>query len=109
MKKLSGESLSISNENIRVLSKIFPEAVVEGEVNFDILRQLLGDSVVVEQERYSFTWNGKSDALRLSQTPSLETLRPCKEESKNWDTTQNIFIVGDNIEVLKLLHKSFYG
>ena len=109
MKKLSGESLSISNENIRVLSKIFPEAVVEGEVNFDILRQLLGDSVVVEQERYSFTWNGKSDALRLSQTPSLETLRPCKEESKNWDTTQNIYIEGDNLEVLKLLQKSYYG
>lgn len=109
MKKLNGESLSIVDENIRALSKLFPEAVAEGKVNFDILRQLLGDSVVVEQERYSFTWNGKSDALRLSQTPSLGTLRPCKEESKNWDTTQNIYIEGDNLEVLKLLQKSYYG
>lgn len=109
MKKLNGESLSIVDENIRALSKLFPEAVAEGKVNFDILRQLLGDSVEVEQERYSFTWNGKSDAFRLSQTPSLGTLRPCKEESKNWDTTQNLYIEGDNLEVLKLLQKSYYG
>mgnify|MGYP002855675451 CR=1 FL=1 len=87
----------------------FPEAVAEGKVNFDILRQLLCDSGEVEQERYSFTWNGKNDALRLSQTPSLGTLRPCKKESKNWDTTQNLYIEGDNLEVLKLLQKSYYG
>jgi len=109
MKKLSGESLSIINESIRALSKLFPEAIAEGKVNFEILRQLLGDSVDVGQERYSFTWNGKSDALRISQTPSLGTLRPCKEESKNWDMTRNIYIEGDNLEVLKLLQKSYYG
>ena len=109
MKKLSGESLSIINENVQALSRLFPEAVAEGKVNFEILRQLLGDSVDVGQERYSFTWNGKSDALRLSQTPSTGTLRPCKEESKNWDTTRNIYIEGDNLEVLKLLQKSYYG
>lgn len=109
MKKLSGESLSIINENVQALSRLFPEAVAEGKVNFEILRQLLGDSVDVGQERYSFTWNGKSDALRISQTPSLGTLRPCKEESKNWDTTRNIYIEGDNLEVLKLLQKSYYG
>jgi len=60
-------------------------------------------------ERYNFTWNGKGRALRLSQTPSLGTLRPCKEESKDWDTTQNLYIEGDNLEVLKLLQKSYYG
>ena len=109
MKKLNGESLSLVDENIRALSKLFPEAVAECKVNFDMLRQLLGDSFEVEQERYSFTWNGKNDALRLSQTPSLGTLRPCKEESKNWNTTQNLYIEGDNLEVLKLLPKSYYG
>ena len=109
MRKLSGESLSIVNENIRALSKLFPEVVTEGKVNFDILRQLLGDSVDGGQERYSFTWNGKSDARRLAQTASLGTLRPCKEESKDWDTTQNLYIEGDNLEVLKLLQKSYYG
>ena len=109
MKKLNGESLSLVDENIRALSKLFPEAVAEGKANFDILRQLLGDSFEVEQERYSFTWNGKNDAFRLSQTPSLGTLRPCKEESKNWNTTQNLYIEGDNLEVLKLLQKSYYG
>lgn len=109
MKKLSGESLSIINENIQALSRLFPEAVAEGKVNFDVLRQLLGDSVDVGQERYSFTWNGKSDALHISQTSSLGTLRPCKEESKNWDMTRNIYIEGDNLEVLKLLQKSYYG
>lgn len=109
MKKLSGESLSIINENVQALSRLFPEAVAEGKVNFEILRQLLDDSVDVGQERYSFTWNGKSDALRISQTPSLGTLRPCREESKKWDTTRNIYIEGDNLEVLKLLQKSYYG
>lgn len=109
MKKLSGESLSIINENVQALSRLFPEAVAEGKVNFEILRQLLGNSVDVGQERYSFTWNGKSDALHISQTSSLGTLRPCKEESKNWDMTRNIYIEGDNLEVLKLLQKSYYG
>ena len=62
-----------------------------------------------EQERYSFKWNGKGKALRLSQTPSMGTLRPCKEESKDWDNTENLYIEGDNLEVLKLLQKSYYG
>lgn len=109
MKKLNGESLNIINENIRALARLFPEAVAEGKVDFEILRQLLGDSVETEREHYSFIWNGKSDARRLSQTSSLGTLRPCKEQSKNWDTTQNLYIEGDNLEVLKLLQKSYYG
>lgn len=109
MKKLTGESLNITKENIAAMRQLFPEAFEEGKIDFSVLRQLLGDFVDDEEERYSFKWNGKGKALRLSQTPSLGTLRPCKEESKNWDTTQNLYIEGDNLEVLKLLQKSYYG
>lgn len=73
------------------------------------LRQVLGDYVDDNKERYNFTWNGKGQALRLAQTPSSGTLRPCQDESKNWDTTQNLYIEGDNLEVLKLLQKSYHG
>lgn len=109
MKRLTGESLNITEENLRALEQLFPEAFEEGKIDFAVLRQLLGDFVDDEEERYSFKWNGKGRALRLSQTPSLGTLRPCKEESKDWDTTQNLYIEGDNLEVLKLLQKSYYG
>ena len=109
MTTLDGKSLDIEAENIEKLRQIFPEAFEEGKIDFDKLRQLLGDYVDDEEERYRFTWNGKGRALRLSQTPSLGTLRPCKEESKDWDTTQNLYIEGDNLEVLKLLQKSYYG
>ena len=108
MKKLTGESLNITEENMKALEQLFPEAFEEGKIDFAVLRQLLGDFVDDEEERYSFKWNGKGKALRLSQTPSLGTLRPCKEESKDWDTTQNLYIEGDNLEVLKLLTKSYY-
>ena len=106
---LTGESLNITEENIAAMRQLFPEAFTEGKIDFAVLRQLLGDFVDDEEERYSFKWNGKGKALRLSQTPSLGTLRPCKEESKDWDTTQNLYIEGDNLEVLKLLQKSYYG
>jgi len=109
MKNISGESLNITEENIKAMQKLFPEAFEEGKIDFEVLKQLLGDFVDDEEERYSFKWNGKGKALRLSQTPSLGTLRPCKEESKNWDTTENLYIEGDNLEVLKLLQKSYYG
>lgn len=109
MKKLTGESMNITEENLKVMQQLFPEAFEEGKIDFDVLRQLLGDFVDDEQERYSFKWNGKGKALRLSQTPSMGTLRPCKEESKDWDNTENLYIEGDNLEVLKLLQKSYYG
>ena len=109
MTELKGTTLDITEENIKALGQIFPEAVEEGKIDFDVLRQLLGDYVDDAQERYSFKWNGKGQALRISQTPSMGTLRPCKEESKDWDNTQNIYIEGDNLEVLKLLQKSYYG
>ncbi|MBQ7477342.1 MAG: site-specific DNA-methyltransferase [Selenomonadaceae bacterium] len=109
MKKLNGESLNITEENLKALEQLFPEAFEEGKIDFAVLKQLLGDFVDDEEERYSFKWNGKGRALRLSQTPSLGTLRPCKKESKDWDTTENLYIEGDNLEVLKLLQKSYYG
>ena len=109
MRKLNGESLNITEENLKALEQLFPEAFEEGKIDFAVLKQILGDFVDDEEERYSFKWNGKGRALRLSQTPSLGTLRPCKEESKDWDTTQNLYIEGDNLEVLKLLQKSYYG
>jgi adenine-specific DNA-methyltransferase len=106
---LTGKTPDIAEENIKKLMTMFPEVVTEGKVDFEKLKQLLGEYVDDSNERYNFTWNGKGRALRLSQTPSLGTLRPCKEESKNWDTTQNLYIEGDNLEVLKLLQKSYYG
>jgi DNA methylase N-4/N-6 len=109
MKKLAGESLNIMEENLAAMQQLFPEAFEEGKIDFDVLRQLLGDYVDDEEERYSFRWNGKGKALRLSQTPSTGTLRPCKEESKDWNTTENLYIEGDNLEVLKLLQKSYHG
>lgn len=101
--------MNITEENLKAMQQLFPEAFEEGKIDFDVLRQLLGDFVDDEQERYSFKWNGKGKALRLSQTPSMGTLRPCKEESKDWDNTENLYIEGDNLEVLKLLQKSYYG
>lgn len=106
---LTGKTPDIGEENIKKLMTMFPEVVTEGKVDFEKLKQLLGEYVDDSNERYNFTWNGKGRALRLSQTPSLGTLRPCKEESKDWDTTQNLYIEGDNLEVLKLLQKSYYG
>jgi adenine-specific DNA-methyltransferase len=106
---LTGKTPDIGEENIKKLMTMFPEVVTEGKVDFEKLKQLLGEYVDDSNERYNFTWNGKGRALRLSQTPSLGTLRPCKEESKDWDKTQNLYIEGENLEVLKLLQKSYYG
>ena len=109
MSILRGESKDILQENIEQLKQLFPEVCCEDKIDFDKLKQVLGEYVYDDKERYNFTWNGKGRSLRLSQTPSLGTLRPCKEESKDWGSTQNLYIEGDNLEVLKLLQKSYYG
>lgn len=106
---LNGKTPDIAEENIQKLRQIFPDVFTEDKVDFGKLQQVLGNYVEDGKERYNFTWNGKGRALRLSQTPSLGTLRPCKEESKNWDTTQNLYLEGDNLEVLKLLQKSYHS
>jgi len=107
--QLTGESLDITKENIEKLKELFPETATDGKIDFEKLKEILGEEIEKENERYNFTWNGKSRALRISQSPSTGTLRPCKEESKDWDTTQNLYIEGDNLEVLKLLQKSYHG
>lgn len=109
MTKLDGKTPDLAAENIEQLRQIFPDVFEEGKVDFDKLKQVLGEYVDDEKERYNFTWNGKGKALRLAQTPTTGTLRPCEAESKNWDDTQNLYIEGDNLEVLKLLQKSYHG
>ena len=109
MEKLNGQSLDLLAQHIEEMKKLFPEAFEEGKIDFDKLKALLGSYVDGESERYDFTWHGKQEALRLSQTPSMGTLRPCREKSKNWDSTDNLYIEGDNLEVLKLLAKSYQG
>ena len=108
MDKMDGKTMDIVAENVDKLKGLFPEAFTEGKVDFDVLKEVLGTFVDDRDERYSFTWNGKSKARMIAQTPSTGTLRPCKEESVDWDATQNIFIEGDNLEVLKLLQKSYH-
>lgn len=97
------------DERIEKLKELIPEAFAEGEIDFERLRQALGDSVGEGRERYGLSWAGKADAIRAIQAPSAGTLVPCPEESVNFDTTENLFIEGDNLEVLKLLQKSYYG
>lgn len=109
MERMSGETLNIVGDNIRKLKEIFPEVFNEDKVDFEKLEAVLGEYKDNGTERYNFSWPGKSKSIRISQTPSTGTLRPCKEESKDWDTTQNLYIEGDNLEVLKLLQKSYYG
>ncbi len=103
------QSASPIQDNLRALAALFPSAVRDGQVDVDALRQLCGEAVVKEDELFGLNWRGKAEARRAALTPSLGTLRPCKEESKDWETTQNLYIEGDNLEVLKLLRKSYGG
>ena len=107
--QLDGESLDIVSDNVSKLKEIFPEVITEDKIDFDKLKLILGSDIDTDSERYSFTWPGKTQAIKESQKQSTGTLRPCKEESKNWDTTQNLYIEGDNLEVLKLLQKGYYS
>ena len=104
-----GQSADIVSENLAKMKELFPEAFSEAGVNFETLRQLLGDASVLEEgeEKYGLNWHGKKRARQIALTPSAGTLLPCPEESVDWDTTQNLFIEGDNLEVLKLLQKSY--
>ena len=100
--------------NLTTLRALFPELVTEGPdgvaVNVDVLKQLVGDRTVTDaEEKYGLNWHGKRRARQLALTPSAGILRPCPEDSVDWDTTQNLMIEGDNLEVLKLLQKSYAG
>ena len=107
MEKMDGMTMNIEQANVEKLKEVFPEVFADGKVDFDKLQRLLGNYIADDKERYSFSWKGKADSLRLAQKRSTGTLRPCKEESKNWDTTENLYIEGDNLEVLKLLQFSY--
>ena len=114
MKKLTAEdaetrSPDVVAENVEQLKTIFPEAFTEEKVYFEVLKQLLGGLVEEREEKYGLNWHGKRRARQLALTPSTGTLRPCPEDSVDWDTTQNLMIEGDNLEVLKLLQKSYSG
>jgi adenine-specific DNA-methyltransferase len=107
--KINGESLDIVKENVKKLKELFPEVFTEEKIDFDRLQDVLGNYIDDKDEKYRFEWHGKTKAIKISQTPSRGTLRPCREESKNFDDTENLYIEGDNLEVLKLLQKSYQG
>ena len=109
MEKLESQSLDLTKLNIDKMKELFPNVVTDGKIDFETLRIILGDEVDDSKEKYQFTWKGKSDAIKLAQSPSSATLRPDKDASKDWDTTKNLYIEGDNLEVLKQLQKSYYG
>ena len=109
MDRINSTGLNITEDNINKLKELFPNAVTEGKIDFDVLRTILGDEVDERKEKYQFTWPGKSNAIKIAQTPSSATLRPLKNNSKDWESTKNIYIEGDNLEVLKQLQKTYYG
>ena len=102
-------SADIVADYLETLKTLFPEAFTEGKVDFEVLRQLLGGAVDKSDEKYGLNWHGKRPARQLALTPSTGTLRPCPEDSVDWEMTQNLMIEGDNLEVLKLLQKSYAG
>jgi adenine-specific DNA-methyltransferase len=93
--------------NIEQIKALFPEVILDGRIDFEKLREILGEHVDERAECYTWNWKGKQDAIRLARKPSLGALRPCIEESKNWDETENLYLEGDNLEVLKLLQSSY--
>ena len=118
MDKLRMESPDMTAQNIDRIAALFPNCVTEASdghggikraINFEMLKQMLSPDVVDGDERYEFTWVGKKAAIVEANKPIRKTLRPCVEESKNWDTTENLYIEGDNLEVLKLLQESYLG
>lgn len=107
---MDGKSVDIIKQNIEQLKELFPEILTDGEkIDFDMLRTVLGEVVEDNNERYQFTWHGKKQTILGAQKTSKGTLRPVPEKSKNFDTTENLYIEGDNLEVLKLLQKSYNG
>jgi adenine-specific DNA-methyltransferase len=108
LNKSAGQSMDIVAANIAKLKELFPEMLTENKIDFKTLQALLGEEVETEDERYSFNWHGKAKASQFAQTTSSGSLRPFESESKDWNSTKNIFIEGDNLEVLKLLQKSYH-
>lgn len=118
MEKMKMESVDIIAQNVEKIGELFPNCITETidengkpkkAINFDMLKQMLSDNVLEGDEAYEFTWVGKKAAIVESNKPIRKTLRPCKEESVDWDNTENLYIEGDNLEVMKLLQESYLG
>lgn len=107
--QVESQSADLIQENIEQLKQIFPEIIKEGRIDVEVLNDLLGNYIDTPEERFYLNWAGKANARREAQKRSTGTLRPCPEESVNWDTTENLYIEGDNLEVLKLLQKSYHS
>lgn len=107
LNEISGNSLDVRGDLIERLTSVVPEIASDGKIDIDKLKNILLDKVEDSPERYNFTWNGKNQAIKLTQQSTTATLKPNKDKSKNWDETQNIYIEGDNLETLKLLQKSY--
>lgn len=108
-KQVPGITPDFATEAAERLAELFPEVIADGKADVEKLKVLLGDDVEDARERFGLFWPGKTRAIRAAQTPTTSTLMPDKENSVDWDTTQNVFIEGDNLEVLKILQKHYYG
>lgn len=118
MDKMQMQSIDLTAQNVDKIAALFPNCVTEAAdengrlrraINFDMLRQMLSGEVIEGDEAYDFTWVGKKAAIVEANTPTRQTLRPCPEESVDWDNTENLYIEGDNLAVLKLLQQSYLG
>ena len=109
VEKIDQYTTSPVSDRIEHLKSMFPETISEGKLDFEKLHEVLGEAVDEQPERYHFTWAGKRDAINLLQTPTRATLVPCHDESTDFNATGNIFIEGDNLEVLKLLYKPYFA
>ena len=118
LEKMKMETLDLTTQNVDKIAALFPNCVTEMRdengkikrgINFEMLKQMLSPDVVDGDECYEFTWVGKKASIVEANKPIRKTLRPCPEESKNWDTTENLYIEGDNLEVLKLLQEAYLG
>ena len=118
MEKMKLETANVAANNVERIGELFPNCITESKdengqlkrvINFEMLRQMLSEDVVDGKEAYEFTWVGKKASIVEANKPIRKTLRPCKEDSVNWDTTENLYIEGDNLQVLKLLQESYLG
>ncbi|MGG4179284.1 site-specific DNA-methyltransferase [Virgibacillus pantothenticus] len=107
MDKLDGKTFNGVKDNVEKMRELFPDIFTEGKIDMDKFMLTLGEHVEKEKERYEFTWKGKTEAIQLAQKQTTGTLRPCKEDSVNWEATENLYIEGDNLEVLRILQNSY--
>lgn len=110
MEKMDSKTKDFISANISELKKLFPQCVKEGKIDFEELKEFLGAEIISDgKERYSFNWHGKKNAKKMALLQTSGTLRPCKEESVDWDKTQNLVIEGDNLEAMRAMFKSYAG